>query len=503
VSPLLKVEQLSKSFAAVRALSAVQLEVLPGEVHALVGENGAGKSTLIKILMGVYAKDSGRIFIDGVERDVRSPTKAKELGLAAVYQDVMLARHLSIGENFFMGSLPQRSGLIDWGQVYKKADEFLAGMGISVDSRSLISELTIARQQLIAIAKVVWQGARIIIFDEPTALLTTSETDLLFDIIKRLKTDGKAVIYISHHMEEIFAVCDRVTVLKDGVYIDTLQTRETDKDQLITLMVGRDVGEAFPARQYHSGEAVVEVNNLSTTDRFQGISFTLHRGEILGIYGLVGAGRTELVRALFGADAYDSGEIILAGASVRPHHPMEMIKRGFGLLCEDRKHQSLALPLDVQTNINLVRHHKNTKMGFIRRRAEQDLAETYIHSLNIKPPSPSQKVLNLSGGNQQKVVIGKWLSIKPQILFFDEPTTGVDVGARIDIYHLMQQLVDDGKAMIVISSYLPEVIALSDRIMVMYQGRSMGIVDRKNANEETLLRMASGLEPIADSGLVS
>jgi ribose transport system ATP-binding protein len=503
VPPLLKVEELSKSFAGVRALSGVHVEVFAGEVHALVGENGAGKSTLIKILMGVYTKDSGTMFIDGVEQDVRSPTRAKELGLAAVYQDVMLARELSIGENFFMGSLPRRSGLIDWRQVYKKTDEFLAGMGISVDSRSLISELTIARQQLVAIAKVVWQGARIIIFDEPTALLTTSETDLLFGIIGRLKTDGKAIIYISHHMEEIFAICDRVTVLKDGVYVDTLETEKTDKDQLITLMVGRHVGEAFPARQYHSGEPVLEVNSLSAADRFQAISFTLHRGEVLGIYGLVGAGRTELVRALFGADAYDSGEIILAGALIRPHHPMEMIKRGFGLLCEDRKHQSLALPLDVQTNINLVRHRKNTKLGFIRRRAEHELAETYIHSLNIKPSSPYQTVLNLSGGNQQKVVIGKWLSVKPQILFFDEPTTGVDVGARIDIYHLMQELVDDGKAIIVISSYLPEVIALSDRIMVMYHGRSMGIVDRKNANEEMLLRMASGLEPIADSGLMS
>lgn len=500
MSPLLQVEKLSKSFSGVRALSDVELEVLPGEIHALVGENGAGKSTLIKILMGVCAKDSGKIFLNGFAYDIRSPIKAKELGLAAVYQDVMLARQLSVGENCFMGSLPQRNALIDWRLVHEKTDAFLAELGISVASRSLVSELTIAKQQLVAIAKVVWQGARLIIFDEPTALLTTSETEMLFGIIRRLKNNGKSVIYISHRMEEIFAICDRVTVLKDGAYVGTLKTNETNKDHLISLMVGRDFAEAFPALQYHSGETILEVKNLSSSGRFDKINFALHRGEIFGIYGLVGAGRTQLVRALFGADPYDGGTIILAGKRVNPGHPMHMIRRGFGLICEDRKHQSLALPLDVRTNINLVRNRERTSMGFIRNGVEEEVTENYIHRLNIKTSSPYQKVINLSGGNQQKVVIGKWLSIKPQVLLFDEPTTGVDVGARMEIYHLMQQLVDEGKAIIVISSYLPEVIAMSHRIMVMREGRSMGIVQRNEANEETLLRMASGLERRAQSG---
>jgi ribose transport system ATP-binding protein len=500
MSPVLRVEAVSKSFSSVQALSTVNFELLPGEVHALVGENGAGKSTFIKVLMGVYSKDSGKIFIDEVGQEIRSPVRAKELGLAAVYQDVMLAQHLSIGENFFMGSLPQQLGLIDWKLAYDRTDAFLAELGIDVDARALVSELTIARQQLVAIAKVVWQGARIIIFDEPTALLTTAETEMLFGIIHRLKNDGKSVIYISHRMEEIFAICDRVTVFKDGAYITTLKTNETNKDHLISLMVGRDVAEAFPPRRYHSGETILEVRNFSSAGRFDKISFALHYGEIFGIYGLIGAGRTELVRALFGADPHDGGTIILAGKSVNPRRPSQMIRQGFGLISEDRKRQSLALPLDIRTNINLVKHRDRTTVGFIRDSAEQEATEKYIRHLDIRTTSPYQKVMNLSGGNQQKVVIGKWLSIHPRILLFDEPTIGVDVGARIEIYRLMQQLVDEGKAIIVISSYLPEVIALSDRIMVMHEGRSMGIVQRSETSEETLLRMASGLERRANSG---
>src|SRR5258707_10437023 len=293
MSPLIKIENLSKSFGGVRALSSVNFEVLPGEVHALVGENGAGKSTLIKILMGVYHKDIGSIVIDGNEQEIRNPSKAKEIGLAAVYQDVMLARHLSVGENFFMGSLPLKGGLVDWNLVFKRADEFLAGLEIAVDSRHLVSELTIARQQLVAIAKVVWQGARLIIFDEPTALLTTAETDMLFEIIARLRREGKSIVYISHRMEEIFAICNRVTVLKDGRYVATLPIAETDKDQIVSLMVGRNV--VFPARNYRATETVLEVKNLSSARHFAGISFSAFRREIFGIFRLVGAGRKQLI----------------------------------------------------------------------------------------------------------------------------------------------------------------------------------------------------------------
>jgi len=497
MQPLIKIENLSKSFGGVHALFSVHFEVLPGEVHALVGENGAGKSTLIKILMGVYHKDAGSIVVDGTEQEIRSPSKAKELGLAAVYQDVMLARHLSVGENFFMGSLPLKGGLVDWNLVFNKTDEFLARRGIAVDSRHLVSELTIARQQLVAIAKVVWQGARVIIFDEPTALLTTAETDMLFEIIRRLRREGKSIVYISHRMEEIFAICDRVTVLKDGRYVATMPIAETNKDQLVSLMVGRNVEELFPARRCRAKETILEIRHLSSTRHFVDISFSVSRGEIFGMYGLVGAGRTQLVRALFGADRYDSGDILLNRKPIRPRNPMNMIKRGFGLVCEDRKQQSLALPLDVRTNLNLIHRRQSTRFGFLRQEVERETTSRFMRALNIKATSPYQKVANLSGGNQQKVVIGKCLSIEPQILFFDEPTMGVDVGARLEIYNLLQKLVDDGKTIIMISSYLPEVIAVADRILVMREGKSMGIVDHRDATEEKLLRMASGLEKSA------
>jgi ribose transport system ATP-binding protein len=494
MEPFLKIENLTKSFAAVRALKSVQLEVAPGEIHALVGENGAGKSTLIKILMGVYPKDSGTIRVEGAPQEIRSPLQARHLGLAAVYQDVMLARQVSVGENFFMGDLPLKRGVIDWGKVYGETDKFLGELGVTVNARSLVSQLTIAKQQLVAIAKVIWHGAKLVIFDEPTALLTTGETEMLFDIIRRLKAEGKSVLYISHRMEEIFAICDRVTVLKDGCYVATKDIGDTNKDQLISMMVGREVAEAFPARRYHRGEVVLEVKGLSSKNRFREVSFNLHRGEILGFYGLVGAGRSELLRAVFGADPYDTGAIILHGSKVHPKNPMSMIKRGFGLVCEDRKQQSLALPLDVRANINLVRFKENTRFGLIRNRAEEQVTENFIKSLRIRTPSRHQRVMNLSGGNQQKVVIGKWLSIKPEILLFDEPTMGVDVGARIEIYELMQKLVDQGKSIAMISSYLPEVIALSDRILIMREGVAMGIVEHEAAKEETLLRMASGLD---------
>ncbi len=490
---LLEILNLSKGFAGVKALSNVQLDVRPGEIHALVGENGAGKSTLIKILMGVYAKDEGTIRLNGTEVDIRSPLRAKALGLAAVYQDVMLARHLSVGENFFLGALPKRGGVVHWERVYREAGEFLDGLGIHADPRQQVSRLTIARQQLIAIAKVVWQGAKLIVFDEPTALLTTSETEMLFGIIRRLQADGKAVIYVSHRMEEIFLLCQRVTVLKDGRYVGTVATAETDKDRLISMMVGREVGAAFPARRHHRGPTLLEVNGLTAAGRFRDVSFRLHAGEILGFYGLVGAGRTEVVRALFGADPYDAGEIRYDGAPIRALDPGGQIARGFALICEDRKHQSLALPLDVTANVNLIKTGDNTQVGLLRHRAERRITREFIQKLRIRTPGPHQLVRNLSGGNQQKVVLAKWLSGSPKVLFLDEPTIGVDVGARVEIYHLLQGLADAGKAMVVVSSYLPEVIGLADRILVMHEGRSMGVVEREDATEELLLRMASGL----------
>ena len=493
MQPILRMENITKTFPGVRALSGVDLEVMPGEVHALLGENGAGKSTLIKILMGVFPADSGHILIDGSGVHIASPIRAGMLGLAAVYQDVMLARQLSVGENFFMGRLPRRGRLVDWRRVHRETAEFLSTLGIEVDPRVQVQHLTIARQQLVAIAKVIWAGARIIVFDEPTALLTTAETEVLFGIIGRLRRDGRSIIYISHRLEEIFRICDTATVLKDGALVRRVRVADTDEDALVAMMVGRSVGQAFPARRFHDGPSLLEVRGLSARDRLYDIGFTLRRGEILGLYGLVGAGRTELLRALFGADAFDRGEIRLDGTRVTPYGPRDMIRRGVGLLTEDRKNQSLALPMSVLCNINLVRYVRSARFGIVDQADERRTAERFISSLQIRTPSPHARVINLSGGNQQKVVIGKWLAMDTEILLFDEPTIGVDVGARLEIYNLMQALVDQGKAIIMVSSYLPEVIALSDRVMVMHEGRQMGIVDRRDAEEEILLRMASGL----------
>ena len=491
--PLLRLEGIDKSYPGVRALSDVSLQVAAGEVHAILGENGAGKSTLIKIMMGAIQRDAGRILLDGEPVEIRSPLRAQALGLAAVYQDVTLAQPLTVGENFFMGHLPMTGWLVDWSRVWQETDSFLRQLGILTDARSRVADLPIAQQQLIAIAKVIWGGARLIIFDEPTALLTNAETNILFGIIGRLRQEGRAVIYISHRLEEIFRVCDSATILKDGSFVQRVLVNEVSEDTLVSLMVGRSLDKAYPQRHPKPGKIALKLRGLTATGRLNNVDLDLRHGEILGMYGLIGAGRTELLRVLFGADRYDSGEISLDDERIRPRSPLGMIRRGVALLTEDRKHQSLALQLDVHTNLNLVRSQSKGFGGFLDRVGEEAVTSRFIKALNIRTPSPFQKVINLSGGNQQKVVIGKWLATDPRVVFFDEPTIGVDVGARLEIYGLIHTLADEGRAIIVVSSYLPEVIGMSDRIAVMHKGRIMDIVDKAAASEELLLRLASGL----------
>jgi ribose transport system ATP-binding protein len=492
-APLLQLQGVSKSYPGVKALSDVSLHVSSGEVHALLGENGAGKSTLIKIMMGAIQRDEGQIIWDGAAVDIRSPLRAQALGLAAVYQDVTLAQPLTVGENFFMGHLPKAGGLVDWSRVWRETDAFLRQLGILTDARLKVAELPIAQQQLIAIAKVVWGGARLIIFDEPTALLTNAETDTLFGIIARLRAEGKAIVYISHRLEEIFRICDTATILKDGRFVQRVRVSEVDEDRIVALMVGRSLDKAYPHRDPTPGEVCLNVRGLKAHGRLNGVDLTVRRGEILGMYGLVGAGRTELMRVLFGADDYDEGKIVLDGKPVRPRAPLGMIQKGVALLTEDRKHQSLALQLDIHTNINLVRSQSKGRVGFLDSGAEQAVTKRFIDALNIRTPSPFQKVINLSGGNQQKVVVGKWLATDPRLILFDEPTIGVDVGARLEIYGLIHRLADEDRAIIMVSSYLPEVIGMSDRIAIMHKGRIMDTVAKNEATEELLLRLASGL----------
>ncbi len=497
---IVEMKNITKTFPGVRALSNVNLSVKKGEVHALVGENGAGKSTLIKILTGAYQKDSGTITFDGKEVDIKNPHFSKSIGIHAVYQDITLAQHLSVGENFFLGELPMNSPFtVDWKKVYSAASDVLKSLDLNIDPHTLVKNLPVAQQEMVTIAKALYEKSKLMIFDEPTALLTNEESEELFKIIARLKSEGIGIIYISHRLEEVFRFCDTVTILKDGNYITTMSTASTNEDDLISLMVGRKIEEMYYFEHHNSREVVLSVRNLTKSHVFRNINFDLHKGEILGMFGLVGSGRTDIVLSIFGAAKYDEGEISLFGKSARVQKPKDAIELGFGLVPENRRTQGLALPLSVKININLLQYKKFSRFGIaINTRHELENAKSFIKELSIKTPTEEAIVRNLSGGNQQKVVISKWLSNKPKVMIFDEPTVGIDVGSKEEIYKLLEKLTRDGTSIIFISSYLPEVIGVSDRIVVISEGRQMGIVDRKEATEERIMKLASGIEEITE-----
>lgn len=482
-----------KTFPGVHALRGVDLTINPGEVLGLVGENGAGKSTLIKILMGVYRKDRGEIRIDGNPVTITSPLGAKSLGLRAVYQDLNLASHLSVGENVFLGNLPRRGGLIDWKRVYRVTEEILGRLNIRVSASARVRDLTAAEQEMVTIAKIVHERSRVIIFDEPTALLTNDEVDELFRIIANLKAGGIGIVYISHRIEEIFTVCDRVTVLRDGAPVSTKAVKDTNRDELITSMVGRNVVNMYSIQHAPpDGEKLLEVHGLERGNVFSGIDFTVHSGEIFGMFGLVGSGRTEIVRAIFGADIPESGTVKIRGAERSIKNPRRAAAGGLGFLPENRKEHGLALNLDLIANASLASLGRNAKFGFMNRKRETRETRRYVEALDIRTPSIHTRVSKLSGGNQQKVVIARWLSSDSDIFIFDEPTIGVDIGAKVEIYRLIESLILEGKAVLLISSYLPEVMGLSDRMLVMYEGRSMGIIPRSDYGEAMIMKMASG-----------
>ncbi len=490
----LRVAGIHKSFPGVQALDDVNLEVKSGEIHALVGENGAGKSTLIKILMGVYQKDAGEIYIDGVEAHIHSPVEAARHGLHAVYQDLVIAPELSVGENFFIGNLPMRApGVVNWKGVYRQAGEKLKALGINVDPRRKILDLSPGEQSMVTIAKIVQGQARFMIFDEPTARLTTDETRQLFELIQRLKQNNLGIIYISHRMEEIFEICDSVTVLRDGRVVGSEQISQVTEGRLISMMVGRTIEEMYNIRRGQAGEVLLEVRGLTSAPHFKDVSFTLRQGEVLGLFGLVGAGRTNLLRAIFGANRVDRGQVVLQGKTCLIREPHQAILAGIGLVPEDRKTQGLAMPLSVSHNMNITSYKDISSAGVVHRRQERSRTEKMVQELSIRTPSVRQIVEHLSGGNQQKVAIAKWLCRDADILLMDEPTTGVDVGAKVEIYALIEGLIQRRKAVILCSSYLPEVIGLSDRILVMAEGNVTGEVTRQDANEELLLTLASRL----------
>jgi ribose transport system ATP-binding protein len=460
----------------------------------LVGENGAGKSTLIKVIMGAYKPDSGRIRLDGHEVHISSPLESRSLGLNAVYQDITIAPELTVGENFFLGNVPRdRLGLVDWGSIYAKSQNTLSDLGINVDSRSLISDLSPGEQTMVTIAKIVREKAKFVIFDEPTARLTTEDTEMLFDLITRLKDENLGIIYISHRLEEIFAICDKVTVLRDGQVVNTAPIDEVNEDLLISWMVGRDLSEMYNIDHRSPGDVVLKVDRITHKPAFHDVSFVLRKGEVLGLFGLVGSGRSALLRAIFGAQKLDSGQIHVHGKPVVLSEPYQAVNNGVALVPEERMTQGLAMPLSVKVNINISSYNGISRFGIVSGWKEKKRSQSYVDSMNIRTPSVEQHVSKLSGGNQQKVAIAKWLCRDADILMLDEPTTGVDVGAKLEIYLLIEELIQQGRAIIVCSSYLPEVIGLSDRILVMAEGRLTGEVARDDANEELLLRLASNI----------
>ena len=492
---LVSMEGIDKSFPGVQALSDCKFELRPGEVHALVGENGAGKSTIMKVLAGIYRPDDGRILYRGRDVSIPSPRAAQDLGISMIHQELNLMPHLTVAQNIFIGREPRRMlpFWLDERALNAQAKAILQSLHLAIEPQTKVADLTVAKQQMVEIAKALSYNSEVLIMDEPTAALTESEIDELFRMIDGLRAKGVGIVYISHRLEELKRICDRITVMRDGRYVDTVLASETTIDRIISMMVGRTIYESAP--DIPSGveqPVVLEVKHLNRGNHLRDVSFNLKRGEILGFAGLMGAGRTEVARAIFGADPVDSGEIWVGGKRVSIHSPRDAVQSGIGYLSEDRKRYGLALGMDVETNVVMASLRKFLgNFGFVNGGRTREAARKYVTALAIKTPSLQQKVRNLSGGNQQKVVIGKWLTRDTDILIFDEPTRGIDVGAKSEIYKLLNELVHQGKSIIMISSELPEVLRMSHRIVVMCEGRITGELSAGEATQERIMRFAT------------
>ncbi len=492
---LLKLTGITKEFPGVLALNKVQLDIKEAEVLALVGENGAGKSTLIKILTGALGGWSGEILWKGKPLKVNHPWEAQQAGISTIYQELTLCPDITVAENVFLGREPKKHGAIDWAKMNAMTAEVLEKLDVHVAPTEKVGRLTVATQQLIEIARALTMNAQLIIMDEPTSSLSEHEVSTLMRIVKDLKANGISVLYISHKFNEIFEISDRISVLRDGEYIGTVNTEDAKLDDVLVMMVGRTVNIRFKERTNKIGDVIFAVENLTTAGAFEDLSFELHEGEILGVSGLVGAGRTEMARAIFGIDKSDSGAITIGGKKLpMPRSPKEALKLGIGFLPEDRKEEGLVLLMSVQENSTLTALAKNRHNTVIHSKQERSLVEEYVKKLTIKTPSIEQLTRNLSGGNQQKVVIAKWLASESKILIFDEPTRGIDVGAKAEIYDLMNELVAQGYGIIMISSELPEVIGMSDRILVMHEGRSAGIFEKDAVTPEEIMSYATGAD---------
>lgn len=493
-SPVVELHGIGKSFPGVRALHNARLDLRAGEVHALMGENGAGKSTLMKILTGVYQPDAGEIRVDGAPVAVPTPHAAQALGISIIHQELYLMNHLTAAQNIFIGREPRKGfGLfVDEDRMNRDAAEIFRRMKVDIDPAAEVGEMTVARQQLVEIAKALSYNARVLIMDEPTSALNETEVEHLFAIIDDLKARGVGVVYITHKMDEVKRIADRVTVMRDGQYIDTLPAAETPMSTIIQLMVGRELADQHRAGGHGTQDEVLRVVGLNRGTVIRNVGFTLNRGEILGFAGLMGAGRTEVARAIFGADPIDGGEIHVHGRRCRIGTPMDAVRNGIAYLSEDRKHFGLVTGMSVRDNVTMASWPRFTsRAGFMRDGALRTVAAEYVEKLRVKTPSVEQETRLLSGGNQQKVVIAKWLLRDCDILIFDEPTRGIDVGAKAEIYRLLEGLAQQGKAIIVISSELPEVLRLSHRIAVMCEGRITGELNGKTATQEEIMTLAT------------
>jgi len=494
MTPLLQMRGISKAFPGVQALEDVSLEVAPGEVVALVGENGAGKSTLIKILSGCYRADAGEITLDGRRLGHYSPHQAQRFGISVIYQEFNLAPPLSAAENIFVGRQKRtRLGLVDFRRMRTDAQAVLDSLHLPLDSRRLVGTLSVAEQQMVEIAKAISLDAKIIVMDEPTAALTEHETRTLFDLVRRLRDQGVAVIYISHRLEEIFEIADRVVVLRDGRLAGGMPVAEASVEGIVHLMVGRELTEMFHKERIERGEPVLEVRGLARADSGLGdVNLTVHAGEIVALAGLVGAGRTEIARTIFGADRPDAGRIEVCGLGVRIRSPLDAIRAGVGLVTENRKEEGLFLILAVRENVSSAGLGRLATADFIRFDAERDLVASLIDQLRIRTPSQEQQVQFLSGGNQQKVILARWLALEPKVLILDEPTRGIDVGAKAEIYALMGEFARRGVGIIMISSELPEVLGMGDRVLVVRGGTIVAEFDRAEATQEAVMHRATG-----------
>ncbi len=489
-----KLIDIDKSFGDNQVLKKASFEINDGEIHALMGENGAGKSTLMKILTGVYTKDSGKIFIDDKEVSYSHPSEAEKSGIVFIHQELNVLPDLTVEENMFLGKeLTYKFGIVNKSLMREKATAILNKLGVDINPTDKLSNLSVGKQQMVEIAKALMVDAKILIMDEPTAALTLSETKILFKVIRDLKANGVSMVYISHRMEEIFELCDRITILRDGEYVGTKDIPKTNMNEIVRMMIGRDIGDRFPKTDNKTDILALEVRNLKKSGIIKDVSLKVHAGEILGVSGLMGAGRTEVMHCIFGSLKYDSGDILIDGVKVNIKNPLDAKKIGIGFITEDRKIEGLMLDYSIKDNISLTNLEPiSNKLGVIDFTKEKNIANKGCDDFKVKSFGITQAVGNLSGGNQQKVVFAKWVASNPKILILDEPTRGVDIGAKKEIYNIMNELTKRGVAIIMVSSELPEIIGMSDRVLVIHEGKSANIIEKDKISEENIMILATG-----------